>query len=121
MFEVSRRADYAVRCMLALGELKDGKRKKVGEICKEMGVPQAFLYQISQDLIRAELVSTKAGPDGGLELARDTDEISLLEIIEAVEGPICVNICLERPGECPQGQDMPCSSFLGGFSAKNAQ
>ena len=115
MFSVTRKADYAVRTMLALGEAGPGKRVKVAAICKEMDIPQAFLYQITKALIDHNLVEAYSGPSGGLSLGRSIEEIDLLQIVEAVEGPICVNVCLEGPHACPRDRICPAHSLWGRF------
>lgn len=119
MFQVSRRADYAVRIMVDLGLRKkrpssgESQRTAAQEVAKSTAVPKAFLHKISADLVKAGLLRTYSGPAGGLELARPTANISMREILEAIEGPLCLNSCLLRPQECPRDHLCPAHSFWG--------
>lgn len=111
MFQVSRRADYALRIMIELGVVGERKRLPAREISRSTGVPKAFLHKITADLVKAGLVRTYSGPQGGLALAKTADQINMLHIVEAVEGPIYVNICLIRPQECPRDRICPGHNF----------
>ncbi|MEW5988004.1 MAG: Rrf2 family transcriptional regulator [Chloroflexota bacterium] len=115
MFQVSRRADYAVRMMLELGLGEEDQRLTAGELSERTGVPKPFLHQITADLVAAGLLKTFAGPAGGLALARPPAKITMQQILEAVEGPICLNVCLVRPRECPRDVICPAHDFWGGL------
>lgn len=112
MFQISRRADYAVRIMLELG-LQAGEWMPSRQISRRTGVSKAFLHQISADLVKANLIQTQSGPSGGLQLNRPVAEINLHHILEAVEGPICLNSCLLRPEECERDAICPAHGFWG--------
>jgi Rrf2 family iron-sulfur cluster assembly transcriptional regulator len=96
---LTRRGDYAVRAMLALGRA-GGARLSTPVMAASMNIPIRFLPQVMGDLARAGLVRSKAGRQGGYELARPPDEISLLTIIEAVEGDTRRRTCILRGGPC---------------------
>jgi Rrf2 family protein len=96
--ELGQTGDYAVRSILALA--RAGRRLKAREIAEEMALPAKFLPQILGLLIRAGIVSSVAGPDGGYELAREPEAISLLDVIEAAEGPVRSTKCVLRGGPC---------------------
>lgn len=100
LLEISKRADYAVRAMLALGELPPGERTRVKDVASQMGVPEPFLHKIATDLVDAGLIDTQSGPKGGLRLARDARKIDLCQIMEAIEGPICIHMCVQEPKAC---------------------
>ena len=117
MFQISRRADYALRIMIELGVAGEQQRLQSREISNLTAVPKAFLHKISADLVKAGLVRTYSGPNGGLTLNRSLPEINLLHILEAVEGPLLVNICQLRPGECPRDQICPGHDFWGRLQA----
>lgn len=102
MFQVTRRVDYAMRIMIELGQLDPGDCLSARELSRKTAVPKAFLHKITSDLVKAEIVRTYAGAQGGVALAKPGQEISLLEVVEAVEGPFCINSCLIRPQECPR-------------------
>jgi len=113
MFQISRRADYAVRIMIVLGHQGQDTIIPAHEICAKTDVPKPFLHKISADLIRAGLVNSQAGRAGGFSLVQPATEVNLRQILEAVEGPLCVNVCLTRPGECPRDRFCPAHGFWG--------
>lgn len=94
------KGDYSVRAVLDLAHSYGVSRRKAREISDKMDLPQKYLPQVLGDLIRAGLVESVAGPDGGYSLARRPEEISLLEVVEAAEGPIRNTKCLMRGGPC---------------------
>jgi Rrf2 family protein len=105
--ELTRRADYAVRAMLALA-VPDGDRpQSVRRIADRMAIPPRFLPQVMRDLAEAELVEAYPGRHGGYRLHRSAAEISLLDVIEAVEGDTRRQSCVLRGGPC--GQDGFCA------------
>jgi Rrf2 family protein len=98
---LSKRGDYVVRSALALAlAYPSGQSRKIREVVAEMGVPQTFASQILADLVRAGLASSRAGKDGGYRLARPPEEISLLEVVEAGEGPLRAERCALGDGPC---------------------
>ena len=122
MFPLTRRADYAVRIMLELGDKADsGQRMPAIQVAQKAGIPLAFSRKIVADLVRAGLVQTYSGPNGGLTLTQPVASINLVHILEAIEGPICFNICLVRPKECPRDQVCPAHGFLGRLQANIIQ
>jgi Rrf2 family protein len=122
MFPLTRRADYAVRIVLELGDnAADGQRMPAVEVAQRVDVPLAFLRKIVVDLVRVGLVQTYSGPNGGLTLARPAASINLVHILEAIEGPIRLNTCLVRPKECPRDHTCPVHGFLGRLQANLIQ
>jgi len=85
---LSRRARYALCGVFDLAFNGLGEPVRVAQIGERQGIPYRFLEQIFQDLRRADLVSGKRGPGGGYVLARPPEEITLRDVVEAVEGPI---------------------------------
>jgi Rrf2 family protein len=83
---VSAKVDYALRAMLELAAA--GGLVKGEQLATAQGIPQKFLESILIDLRHAELVASRRGVEGGYSLARPADEISLADVIRAVEGPI---------------------------------
>lgn len=113
MFQVTRRVDYAMRIMIELGQLEPGDCLSARELSRKTAVTKAFLHKITSDLVKADLVRTYAGARGGVALAYPAQEISLLQIVEAVEGAFCINSCLIRPQECPRDVICPAHSVWG--------
>jgi Rrf2 family protein len=85
---VSTRGDYASRALLSLALHDVGEPTSVRDIAERTGLPQPYLEQILLTLKGAGLVRSKRGVGGGYVLARDPSEISLAEIVSAVDGPI---------------------------------
>lgn len=104
--ELTRRGDYAVRAMLALARAGDVAPTSVREIATAMDIPAAFLPQVMGALGRAGLVVSRTGRAGGYTLTRPPAAISLLDIIEAVEGDSRRTSCVLRGGPC--GRDGHC-------------
>ncbi len=109
MFQITRRADYALRVMVELGLFFDGKPIPTQIIAESTGVPSAFMRKIVAELAKSGLMQTIKGPSGGLVLNRSLEDISVLQIFEAVEGPFCLNMCLIGPGLCKH--EMTCPSY----------
>ena len=97
MLELSRKSDYALRAILFLARLSPNRYSRVGEIAKAHEIPRAFLAQILPLLVNRGVVKSQQGARGGYSLARAPDEISFLEVIEAVEGPLRLNKCTGDP------------------------
>lgn len=89
---VTRKADYAIRCVLHLSKNPE-QVASVEEISRAMFVPKTFLAKILQGLMKAGIVSSSRGVKGGFQLAKKPKDINLLEVIEAIQGPSAANIC----------------------------
>jgi Rrf2 family protein len=98
--QLTRAADYAVRVMVHLAAVAPGTRASRTELAGMVDCPEQFLSKVLQSLTRAGLVTSHRGNTGGFELPQGRRSSSVLEIVEAVEGPIRLNICLNAPGEC---------------------
>lgn len=114
---LGRRADYALRAALDLAR-HTGTRRKSREIGDEMDVPMTYLPQIMAELVRSGLVESVAGPRGGYVLARTPAAVSLLEVIEAVEGDPVSTECVLRGGPCRW--DGICAIHVPWFRAQQA-
>jgi Rrf2 family protein len=102
--QITRQADYAVRAILYLAQVgsnRDNGRVATGSVAKEQNIPSSFLAKIISQLSIAGLLNTLRGAHGGIKLAREPRNITLLEVIEAIDGPIQLNVCVEAPGTCP--------------------
>ncbi|MEX1344209.1 MAG: Rrf2 family transcriptional regulator [Candidatus Limnocylindrales bacterium] len=98
--ELTRGADYAIRTTICLAREGRGQLIPAPAIAERMDVPRRFLPQIMQDLVRAGLVEGSPGRGGGYRLTRLPDEVSLLEVIEAVEGDVRRRTCVLRSDAC---------------------
>lgn len=102
LMQIPRRVDYGLRAVIYLGDQLQGKCSSITEIAKHQGVPKKFLEKIIQNLVRGGLVQSKRGPAGGYRLTRSAEAISFCDVIEAIEGPIAVNACLDHALGCDQ-------------------
>lgn len=105
--QITRQADYAVRAVLYLSKLGPDRRAATSHIAQEQQIPPSFLAKIVSQLSVAGLLQTSRGARGGVSLARTPDQISLLEVVEAIDGPILLNECVSANGACTFGDDCP--------------
>ncbi|MEA3439796.1 MAG: Rrf2 family transcriptional regulator [Chloroflexota bacterium] len=105
--QITRQADYAVRAVLYLALLGENQRASTSKIADEQQIPPSFLAKIVSQLSVAGLLQTSRGARGGVSLARSPEEISLLEVVEAIDGPIYLNECVAHPGVCVFGDTCP--------------
>jgi Rrf2 family protein len=102
---VKRETDYALR---ALGELLEAAEfVPVSVLAEQEGVPEVFLRKIMQRLNRAGIVESRQGPFGGYRLARPAGEVTLLDVLETVQGPLVMNECFADPGICDRVEFCP--------------
>ena len=95
---VTAKADYAVRAVIELAGSKQSSPRKVDEVAQAQGIPVSFLENILTQLRSSGIVRSQRGPEGGYWLAQPADEVTLAQIIRAVEGPL-VGIRGQRPEE----------------------
>ncbi len=104
--QITRQADYAVRAVLHLARSGD-TRTATSTIAEEQKIPPSFLAKIISQLSIAGLLHTSRGARGGVTLARDPGEITLLEVIEAIDGPIQLNECVGDTSSCSFDENCP--------------
>lgn len=92
--QVSRKVDYALRAMIYLASLPPGTREPLQEVARRNSIPKDFLAKILKVLADGGLVVATRGAHGGVAIGRSPGEISFLDVIEAVEGPVTLNLCL---------------------------
>ena len=105
--QITRQADYAVRAVYYLTKLGSDSRAATSQIAEEQHIPPSFLAKIISQLSVAGLLHTSRGARGGVSLARDPEEISLLDVVEAIDGPILLNECVAETGSCNFSDDCP--------------
>jgi Rrf2 family protein len=98
--ELTKRADYAIRAVVALARAQPGSRLSVRTIAETQRVPARFLTQVMGDLVAAGIAEAKAGRTGGYRLAAGAAEKSILDVIEAIEGDSRRRTCILRGGPC---------------------
>jgi Rrf2 family protein len=102
--QITRQADYAVRAMVYLTQLGPDRRAATSQIAQEKQIPPSFLAKIVSQLSVAGLLNTSRGAKGGVSLAKSPGEISLLEVVEAIDGPILLNECVGDGQDCAFGE-----------------
>ena len=108
--QITRQADYALRAMLYLSQLNPNQRAATSQIAEEQNIPPSFLAKIISQLSIAGLLLTSRGARGGVTLAREPRDISLLDVVEAIDGPIQLNECVDASGTCSFEEDCPMKS-----------
>lgn len=97
--DVTRRCDYACRILQAA--YRNGESyMSVAEIADQEGIPYAFARSIQHDLVKSELIKTVRGARGGLVLNCDPAQTTMLDVLEAVQGPVSVSSCVLDPDSC---------------------
>jgi Rrf2 family protein len=115
--QITRQADYAVRAVLYLSELGNGRQATTGQIAGDREIPPSFLAKIVSQLSIAGLVNTSRGARGGVSLSRPPSNITLLDVIEAIDGPICLNECVNDPSVCKFSDTCTVHEFWTGAQA----
>lgn len=106
--EITRRTDLATRALLALSE--SGQRTKSAELAETVGTTPGFLSQALTPTVAAGWVRSDPGPTGGYTLVADLASISVLDVIEAVEGPTDAGRCVLEDRAC--AAHGPCALHL---------
>lgn len=103
--EITRRSDLATRALIELGERE--QRTKAGALAEAIGTTPGFLSQAMTPLAAKGWVQSVPGPTGGYVLAVDLEDVSVLDVIEAVEGPTDAGRCVLEDRPC--GTAGPCA------------
>lgn len=105
--QITRQADYAVRAVMYLAKLEPDQRAATSKVAQAQRIPPSFLAKIISQLSIAGLLQTSRGARGGVNLARGPKEVTLLEVIEAIDGPILLNECVSENSTCTRYDDCP--------------
>lgn len=115
---ITRATEYAIRTIIYLAKHPKGEIVLKKNICRTQEVTPAFLTKILQPLIKVGIVSSQRGVGGGFLLNKSAEEITLLDILEAEEGPLRLNHCLVEKGICQR--DALCSAHKVWEEAQNS-
>lgn len=102
MLKLTKKADYGLIAMRHLAEHADLGACSAKDMAEMYGIPQEALAKILQKLVKAQLLSSQQGTNGGYLLARSPRQISALEVIRAIEGPLFMTSCSSSNGDCEQ-------------------
>ncbi len=105
-----RADDYAVRAMIHLACLPEGSTALRDEIAEAQRIPGSFMAKILRRLVRARLLHSSRGVKGGFGLAKPAAEISMLDILEAIEGPLSLARCVPDPRGCEWSSECPAAA-----------
>ncbi len=106
MFRISRRLDYGLHLMVALAAEKENRPQSTASLAERLQMPLPFMHQIAHALMQASLIKATPGPRGGLRLNPPAKDVTILQIVEALEGPIMLNPCLDcSENGCPRQED----------------
>jgi Rrf2 family protein len=105
--QLTRAADYGVRVMIQLTALKNDGRVSLVRLARATGAPESFLSKVLQSLARAGLISSRRGQTGGFHISQRGAAASMREVIEAVDGEICLNLCLTPGRSCSRKARCP--------------
>lgn len=99
--QITRQTEYAIKTLIELGMVPYGQLVSSKVISQRHDIPEEFLHKTVQMLSRAGLVVTQRGVQGGVRLGRPLTDITVADVIEAMEGPVAINVCLSPGYHCP--------------------
>lgn len=102
MLRLSKKADYGLIAMKHLAVRADLGSSSAREIAESYAIPIELLAKVLQRLVRRGLLASQQGTRGGYQLARPPAEISVADVIQAIEGPVIVTACSTHIGQCGQ-------------------
>ncbi|OJX46929.1 MAG: hypothetical protein BGO78_15630 [Chloroflexi bacterium 44-23] len=118
MFKISRRLDYGIQLMVALAHENGNQPKPTAKLSQSLNIPLPFLHQIGHTLMQSGLIKAMPGPRGGLKLNISPEKISILQIAEVLEGPICLNDCLNATEECSHNETCSAKVMWGSLQSR---
>ncbi|PKM78189.1 MAG: Rrf2 family transcriptional regulator [Firmicutes bacterium HGW-Firmicutes-15] len=98
--QITRQTEYAIKTLIELAEVPYGQLISNKVISQRHEIPEEFLHKTVQILSRAGLVVTQRGVQGGVRLGRPLEDITIADVIEAMEGPLALNVCLSPGYQC---------------------
>lgn len=98
--QITRATDYAVRIMIHLAALPEETRLAANELARGIQAPASFVSKVLQQLVQRGMVTSHRGAGGGFQLAVAPENVSLLDVVEMVEGPLQINLCLAGEASC---------------------
>ena len=102
MLKLTKKADYGLMAMKHLAEHGHARACSAKDVAESYGIPQEALAKILQRLVKAGLLVSQHGTNGGYTLARNPETISAFEVIRAIDGPLFITSCITVRGECDQ-------------------
>ena len=103
--QLTRGADYAVRAMIHMAGKPEGMRFLLPDLARMIEAPEDFLYKVLQALRRAGLIQSRRGRSGGFEILPSGREATIKSVVEAVDGPIRLNLCVAPDDACGRKEE----------------
>ncbi len=100
MIRLTKAGEYGLRAVRYLVENGDEARISIGDISTNKNIPEPFLRKLFKPLVQQGIINSTRGVSGGVRLARQPEEITVLEVVEALEGPLALNECLLDDAAC---------------------
>lgn len=116
--QITRQAEYAIKIMLELASHPMGEVLSSRSIADRQDIPEDFLKKTVKLLALKGLVTTQRGVQGGVRLGKPANQVTLADVIAAVDGPLALNVCLTPGYQCPNKPVCPVSGVL--MRAQNA-
>jgi Rrf2 family protein len=105
--QLTRASDYAVRVLIYLATLPEQKRALLPDLAVATDAPESFLSKVLQSLAHAQLISSRRGKLGGFTILPRGRDATMLQIVETIDGPICLNVCLNGGKDCSRKSSCP--------------
>lgn len=102
MLKLTKKADYGLIALKHLSASADNRSASAKEIADRYGIPLPLLSKVLQKLARAGFLASEQGTNGGYRMARDPRNVSALEVIRAIDGPVILTHCFTEHGHCGQ-------------------
>jgi Rrf2 family protein len=109
--KISRKADYALRAVLYIARQPQDKRNSINAIAESESVPRDFLAKILKELTRSEILKSYQGVHGGYQMAKAANQVSVLDVIESMDGPLGLNLCVRGDNGCDCDKSDHCNMY----------
>lgn len=103
----SKGCEYAIRALIHMGPRENSQRFQAKDICKKADIPESFTRKIFQDLVAGGVLDAVPGPGGGYAIIKHPKDISLLDVIESVDGTNTFEGCILGLSECNANEPCP--------------
>ena len=100
--QITRAADYGIRVMIQLALPRTEGRESLPALAQATGAPESFLSKVLQSLARVGFINSRRGQMGGFTITPQGRDTSIRAVVEAIDGPICLNVCLTHGRSCPR-------------------
>ena len=110
--QITQAMEYALHGLVFLAGLPEGEVVLASQVARRAGVSPSYMSKVFQQLAKAGILVSHRGAKGGFSLATDPEKITLLDVMEAVEGKLAINRCLFERTTCPQEKTCPLKPVL---------